>query len=240
MSERIEKTLMISTVLSRPTPSYLGISRETEGLDGTLFAYPMRLPQLEKEDSMRKAREIALMGMLVVTSLFVQACTILSGSGAGNEETALDERIDEPKIKYIPPQDLGLTTSRTSPAMRAELTARNATGLPRGSLMDVLFDFDRATLRADALPTLEANAKRLQKDGVTRLLLEGRGDEVGTAAYNIVLGDRRARNVKTYLEDLGLSVDLRTTSYGKDRPLCFQHNEGCMQRNRSVHFVVKE
>jgi peptidoglycan-associated lipoprotein len=200
----------------------------------------MRLPQLEKEDGMRKAPEIALMGMLVVTSLLVQACGTLSGSGAGDEQTARDERINEPNIKFIPPQDLGVTTSRTSPSMRAELSARNATGLSRGSLMDVLFDFDRATLRADALPVLEANAKRLQKDGVTRLLLEGRGDEVGTAAYNIVLGERRAKNVKMYLQDLGLSVDLKTTSYGKDRPLCFQHSDDCLQKNRSVHFVVKE
>ena len=189
---------------------------------------------------MRKAPEIALMGMLLMTFPLAQACSTLFGSGAGEEETAYDERIDEPKMKFIPPQDLSVPTSRPSPSMRAELSARNATGLPKGSLMDVLFDFDRATLRADALPVLEANAKRLQKDGVTRLLLEGRGDEIGTTAYNIVLGERRAKNVKTYLRDLGLSVDLRTTSYGKDRPLCFQHSEECMQRNRSVHFVVKE
>ncbi len=189
---------------------------------------------------MRKAPEIALIGMLVVTSLLVQACGILSGSGGGEEQLAQDERINEPAIKYIPPQDFGVTTSRTRPAMQAELSARNATGLPSGSLLDALFDFDRATLRADALPVLEGNAKRLQKDGVTRLLLEGRGDEVGTAAYNIVLGERRAKNVKVYLQDLGLSIDLKTTSYGKDRPLCFRHSEECMQRNRSVHFVVKE
>jgi peptidoglycan-associated lipoprotein len=201
----------------------------------------MRLPQLEKEDGMKKAPEIALlMGMLVVISLLVQGCSTLFGSGSGDEELAKGERIAEPNIKYIPPPDVGVTTSRTSPSMRAELSARNATGLAKGSLMDVLFDFDRATLRADALPVLEANAKRLKKDGVTRMLLEGRGDEVGTAAYNIVLGERRAKNVKIYLQDLGLSVDLKTTSYGKDRPLCFQHSEDCMQRNRSVHFVVKE
>lgn len=189
---------------------------------------------------MRKAPEIALMGMLVVSSLLVQACSILSGSSSGDEQTALDERINEQNIKFIQPQDFSVTTSRTSPSMRAELSARNATGLAKGSLMDALFDFDRATLRADALPVLEANAMRLQKDGAKRLLLEGRGDEVGTAAYNIILGDRRARNVKTYLQDIGLSIDLKTTTYGKERPLCFQHSEDCMQRNRSVHFVVKE
>ena len=106
--------------------------------------------------------------------------------------------------------------------------------------MDALFDFDRATLREDARLVLEVNAKRLQKNGVTRLLLEGRGDEMGSSEYNLVLGDRRARNVKRYLQDLGLAVELKTTSYGKDRPLCFQHSEDCMQRNRSVHFIVKE
>jgi len=55
-----------------------------------------------------------------------------------------------------------------------------------------------------------------------------------------VLGERRAKSVKSYLQELGLSVQLRTTSYGKDRPLCFKHSETCMQKNRSVHFVVKE
>jgi peptidoglycan-associated lipoprotein len=240
MSGRIEKTLMISTVLRQPIPASPRISWDIEGLDGTPFACRMRLPQREKEGGMRKAPELVLMGMLVVTSLLGQACAILSGSGAGDEQLAQDELINEPKIKYIPPQDFSVTTSLTRPAMRAELSARNATGLPRGSLIDALFDFDQASLRADAMSVLEANAKRLQKDGVTRLLLEGRGDEVGTAAYNIVLGERRARNVKSYLQDLGLSVDLKTTSYGKDRPLCFQHSDDCMQRNRSVHFVVKE
>jgi peptidoglycan-associated lipoprotein len=125
--------------------------------------------------------------------------------------------------------------------MRAELSARNATGLPQGALPDVLFDFDQATLRKDALPVLEATAKRLNDNGVTGLILEGRGDEAGTAAYNLVLGDRRAKRVKSYLQELGLlSVNLKTTSYGKDRPLCLLHSSDCWQKNRSVHFVVKD
>ena len=106
--------------------------------------------------------------------------------------------------------------------------------------MDVLFDFDQAILRMDALPLLESNAKRLKEDGTKRVLLEGRGDEMGTAAYNLVLGERRAETVRSYLKQLGLDVDVRTTSYGKDRPLCFEHQKECWQKNRSVHFVVKE
>jgi peptidoglycan-associated lipoprotein len=181
------------------------------------------------------------MELLAVACLLAQGCATQSGYSMSDEELAQTERIDDPVIKDIP-QDLSVTTSRswTRPAMRAELSARNATGLPHGSLSDVLFDFDQATLRTDALPILEANAKRLMADGVTRLLLEGRGDEVGTAAYNIVLGERRAKTVKLYLQEFGLTGQFKTTSYGKDRPLCFQHSGECLQKNRSVHFVVKE
>lgn len=153
---------------------------------------------------------------------------------------AQEERIGDPVIKEIPPKDLDATTSRTNPATEAELSARNASGLATGLLMDVLFDIDRDSLRVDALPVLEANARRLQEHDIRHVLLEGRGDEVGTSAYNMVLGERRAQTVKSYLQQLGLAIDLKTASYGKDRPLCFQHNSECMQRNRSVHFVVKE
>ena len=190
---------------------------------------------------MRNRPEFVLIGLLAVVCVLPQGCASLFGSGAGDEmaEDEDTERIVEQPIKDIPPADFGVYTSRPR-SRRAELAARNNTGMTNGLLMDVLFDFDQAILRKDALPLLEENADRLKDSSTTRLLLEGRGDEVGTAAYNIVLGERRARAVKTYLQDLGLEVQFKTTSYGKDRPLCFQHNNDCMQRNRSVHFVVKE
>ena len=196
--------------------------------------------ELDMEGDMKQLSGFVLMGVLAVASLLQSACATQTGSGAGDEAVAQRERVDEQMIKHIPPHELAARPARTRPSMRAELSSRNATGLPQGTLMDVLFDFDQATLRTDALPILEANAQRLKEKGATRLLLEGRGDEIGTAAYNLVLGHSRANHVKTYLEDLGLSVQLMTTSYGKDRPLCFQYSSDCMQKNRSVHFVIKE
>ena len=190
---------------------------------------------------MQTSLRLNALGLLVVLAAAgVFGCATKSGSGGGQERIASEERIADPAIRDLTPQDSGMPASRTSPGMRAELAARNATGEVRNILMDVLFDFDQATLRTDALPVLEANARRLKEDGAQRILLEGRGDEMGTSAYNLVLGERRAKAVRSYLKQLGLGIDVRTTSYGKDRPLCFEHQKECWQKNRSVHFVVKE
>ncbi len=178
--------------------------------------------------------------LAVVLTIGASGCATKSGYGTGEEWIASEERIPEPAIRERTPRETGTPVTRTSPGMRAELAARNATGAERSILPDVLFDFDRATLRIDALPILDANAKKLTDEGTKRILLEGRGDEMGTSAYNLVLGERRAKAVRSYLKQLGLDIDVRTTSYGKDRPLCFEHHQECWQKNRSVHFVVKE
>jgi peptidoglycan-associated lipoprotein len=190
---------------------------------------------------MRRPLHRLIPGFLaLLLTIGVSGCATKSGYGAGDELIASEERIPDPAIRERAPQETGTPVTRTSPGMRAELSARNATGAERSILSDVLFDFDRATLRLDALPILDANAKKLTDEGTKRILLEGRGDEMGTSAYNLVLGERRAKAVRSYLKQLGLNIDLRTTSYGKDRPLCFEHQQECWQKNRSVHFVVKE
>lgn len=181
---------------------------------------------------MRQDRMLWVVGAPIMAVLVMQGCSALSGSGTGQEGRAGEERIKEQAIKEAP--------ARSVNPDRSELSAKHEAESGKDLLMDVLFDFDQDSLRADALPVLEANARQLKGSGTARILLEGRGDEIGTSAYNLVLGERRARNVKTYLQHLGLSVDLKTTSYGKDRPLCFEHTNDCMQKNRSVHFTVKE
>lgn len=190
---------------------------------------------------MRQVRSITASSTLVIIALLIQGCAIKWwwGSDAGQEGPAQEELIKEAAIKEIPPDDRQLTESQSTPAMRSELSSRNATGLAHGTLSDILFDLDQDTLRMEAMRALESNAKGLRHGGVTHLVLEGRGDELGTSAYNLVLGERRARNVKSYLHELGLSIDVTTTSYGKDRPLCFEHSDDCRQKNRSVHFVVE-
>jgi peptidoglycan-associated lipoprotein len=90
------------------------------------------------------------------------------------------------------------------------------------------------------MPLMDTNAGWLRANRSTTVLIEGHCDERGTAAYNLVLGEKRARAAKKYLQDLGIQVSqLQITSYGETRPFCKQQNEECYQQNRRAHFVAK-
>ncbi|GKS59870.1 hypothetical protein YTPLAS18_33970 [Nitrospira sp.] len=111
---------------------------------------------------------------------------------------------------------------------------------PSGSLEDVYFDFDQSALREDARATLEDNAKLLRNTSDGRVIIEGHCDERGTSAYNLILGEQRAKSVKRYLENLGIEASsLSIVSYGKERPFCKEHNDECWQSNRRAHFIMK-
>jgi peptidoglycan-associated lipoprotein len=97
----------------------------------------------------------------------------------------------------------------------------------------VHFGFDDATLAATELPILQGAADCLNARRDLRVLIQGNADERGTTEYNLALGDRRATAVERYLSSLGVSRDqLRTVSYGKEQPLCTEHDEACWAKNR--------
>jgi peptidoglycan-associated lipoprotein len=97
----------------------------------------------------------------------------------------------------------------------------------------VYFAFDKADVDDKARGTLDKMASCLKDARGARILVEGNCDERGTADYNIQLGERRAEAVKRYLVNLGIDAgSIRTTSYGKEKPVCTEHNEGCWTRNR--------
>jgi peptidoglycan-associated lipoprotein len=107
-------------------------------------------------------------------------------------------------------------------------------------LGDIFFDFDRYAVRQDAQTVLEGDARWLRNQSGKTFLIEGHCDERGTEAYNLVLGEKRAKATKQYLENLGIpAARLLTTSYGKERPFCKEHNEDCWKYNRRAHFVVQ-
>jgi outer membrane protein OmpA-like peptidoglycan-associated protein len=105
---------------------------------------------------------------------------------------------------------------------------------------DVHFDFDRYTLRADALRVLDEAVTAMQANATLRLTIEGHTCNIGTAEYNLALGERRARAVSEYLASRGIAADrLQTTSYGEERPRHDNAREETRRLNRRAALVVR-
>lgn len=105
---------------------------------------------------------------------------------------------------------------------------------------DVHFDFDRYSLRPEAVRTLDEAVAVLQKNADVRVEIEGHTCNIGTAEYNIALGERRANSVRDYLVSRGISADrFRTVSYGEERPKYDNAREETRRLNRRAALVVR-
>ena len=107
-------------------------------------------------------------------------------------------------------------------------------------LQDVFFEYDSFDLDDVDREALNQNARLLREHPGVRLLIEGHCDERGTVQYNLALGEKRAREVRSYLVDLGIDGSrIDVVSYGKERPFVLGHDEEAWSQNRRAHFVVR-
>jgi peptidoglycan-associated lipoprotein len=105
---------------------------------------------------------------------------------------------------------------------------------------DVHFDFDRYTLRPEAARILDEAIKAMQDNPTLRIEIEGHTCNIGTAEYNLALGERRATAVRDYLVSRGITSDrLRTVSYGEERPKYDNSREETRRLNRRAALVVR-
>jgi peptidoglycan-associated lipoprotein len=119
--------------------------------------------------------------------------------------------------------------------IRAEQAASAAAGL-----RDVFFAYDSWVITEEGRQALSRDAEWIKSNANALLKVEGHCDERGTSAYNLVLGEKRAKAVRNYLVELGVGANrLSVVSYGKERPSCTEHAEACYQQNRRGHLAVK-
>jgi peptidoglycan-associated lipoprotein len=128
--------------------------------------------------------------------------------------------------------------ARPGPYPGAAGTESYATGGGSGVGRLVYFDFDSSEIRPDARPVIEANARYLAANPAITTTLEGHTDERGTREYNIGLGERRAEAVRRAMSVYGVAAgQMRTISYGEERPADPGHTEESYAKNRRVEIV---
>ncbi|MFT3694788.1 MAG: OmpA family protein [Kofleriaceae bacterium] len=104
----------------------------------------------------------------------------------------------------------------------------------------VYFEYDKAIIKKESYPILDAVAATLQGNPSINLVeIQGHTDERGDDAYNLDLSDRRAHSVREYLIGKGVAEGrLTAQGYGETQPLDRNHNEAAWAKNRRVAFLI--
>jgi peptidoglycan-associated lipoprotein len=125
-------------------------------------------------------------------------------------------------------------------AVGCEQQVRPRRASTEAELQRIHFDYDRSAIKSEYKSVLEGNAKWINAHSGANVVIEGHCDERGSTEYNIALGWRRARSAKNYLVSLGVSPSsLTSKSFGEERPLCTESNEGCWWKNRRGEFLTQ-
>jgi outer membrane protein OmpA-like peptidoglycan-associated protein len=126
--------------------------------------------------------------------------------------------------------------------LRQELTTIQSRDSERGIVLtipDVLFEVDKADLKASAQRDLGAIASYLRAHPDQRVLIEGHTDSTGTEAYNHELSLRRGTAVETFFLRYGVGPErLQVRGLGEDRPIASNATSSGRQQNRRVEIVM--
>ena len=123
---------------------------------------------------------------------------------------------------------------------KEQVQVQKAEAKPEVFALDkVYFAYNSAKIRKGDQGTLDKNAEWLKANNAARVTVEGYCDERGTAEYNLALGERRAKSAVKYLVGKGIPAkNLKTVSFGKDKPADPGHDEKAWAKNRRVEFVL--
>lgn len=181
---------------------------------------------------------------LLISVLAVTVLLVLSACGSSS--TKSDSNTNPAAVEDRNAQhDSGTTDTEDSGAVSMGLD--NEDNFAAASLDDpdsilavrvIYFDYDSATIRGDFSDAIAAHGAYLAQNPSVSLTLEGHADERGSREYNLALGERRALAVRRQLVLLGASAgQIRTVSYGEERPAVDGHDDDSYGLNRRVEMV---
>jgi len=169
-----------------------------------------------------------------LTMILILALGLTFGGCGGKSEPDTDPVITEPVKEPVQEIEPPIVPEDVTPEVE---TPDFSSMIPSEyGIEDVYFAFDKFDLDNESMAILSKNARIIRETGVT-ILIEGHCDERGTVQYNLALGQKRADIVRDYLMNLGVAREnLRTTSYGENKPFATGSNESAWAMNRRGHF----
>jgi peptidoglycan-associated lipoprotein len=175
----------------------------------------------------KKMKVYGLLILILVSGLILGGCGCFQQRMAGEQAPPRpsEARVVAPETKPTIPVTQGPGAGGTTPVSVVQLK-------------DINFDFDKYNMREIDAAILKGDTAWFKTNTGKSVRIEGNCDERGTIEYNLALGQRRADSTKSFLMNLGVNGSLmQTVSYGKEKPICQEHNDECWTKNRRAHFV---
>ena len=104
---------------------------------------------------------------------------------------------------------------------------------------DVLFDFDKSTIKPEAAQILDRLVVFMNENKDKKAALSGFTDSVGTEAYNLKLSDRRWMSVRDYVVKKGVEGGrVSGQGFGETKPIADNKTAEGRSKNRRVEIKV--
>jgi peptidoglycan-associated lipoprotein len=167
--------------------------------------------------------------VIVLASLLIAAC-----ASAPKEASA-------PSPPEAATSSAATETAATAPLTASEVSSADLAGqLHEMQKNSVYFDFGEFVVKPEYREVILRQAGFMKAHGNVVVTLEGNTDERGSSEYNLALGEKRADAVRKSLEMMGVpSGQIKTASFGEERPRLACHEEQCWKENRRVDFIGK-
>jgi len=149
-------------------------------------------------------------------------CQVSGNAGLGQQELVI---IDEEGFK----KSLTFGPAELKEALDSE---------GRIILYDILFDYDKATLKQESDKQLQHIVTLLLQNPELKVEIQGHTDNEGEEGYNLTLSDKRANTVLQYIQLFGISSErLLAKGYGESQPVSSNDTEEGRAKNRRVELV---
>jgi peptidoglycan-associated lipoprotein len=165
--------------------------------------------------------------VVLVSLLFAACASTPKPSSQGGENSA--------------PQESTATTSAvtTASVSPSELETKKLDAEIQGlEQQSIYFDLDKSAIKPEFKDVLEKQADFIKANKNDSVTIQGNCDERGSPEYNLALGEKRADAARKSLEILGVPASqIKTVSFGMEKPRLTCHEEKCWKENRRDDFV---
>ena len=158
---------------------------------------------------------------------------------ANQREADLQKELAEERAKAEARQQEAMNKLNELQSQMIQVT-KSARGIIL-SMSDILFDVNKASLKADLKTSLAKVAGILSVYQQFNVSIEGNTDNTGSEEHNMKLSQQRADNVKAFLVEQGIAAErLTAKGLGMTMPVADNSTKEGRQKNRRVDLVIQD